>query len=532
MNWRNNREAQQIAILAFLVVAASMVFYFFLFRTSSIGVGIGKVLSVLNPVIYGGVIAYILNPQQTVIENTIYKLLYKYDKKPGVKGKNAVRVASVFLSLLILILIIYGLGSIVVPEMVRSIRNIIYNFQRYVNNINTFINTFFKGNEQLDEQTTALINDYAGRLQEWLSSDLSPKIDFVADNLTTGVLSFVAFVKNFFLGMIISVYILAAKENLIARFRRVVYSVFSIKTGNRILFNLRFMDEKFGGFIIGKLIDSAIIGVICYFCCVILRMPYAILVAVVIGVTNVIPFFGPFIGAIPSTVLIFVVSPFKALIFIIFILILQQFDGNVLGPRILGSSVGISSFMVVLAILIGGGFLGVTGMVIGVPFAAVFSALFQGWMLRRMRDKNLPGDLESYHYLKEINPINHELIDEDNEKNDMSLYDRIRFRDEIVRSFDEPLKERSWERKMEDIEREDSEIDGTYYKNNPSARRRRTRIFGDGEQDPAADLPEDQPDDTSAGDQPDDASAGDQPDDTHTGDQPDGNQKGETAGAE
>ena len=257
------------------------------------------------------------------------------------------------------------------------------------------------------------------------------------------------------------VYILCAKEAHAARFKRLIYSVFSIQTGNRILFSFRFIDEKFGGFIIGKFIDSLIIGLITYVACSLMNMPYTLLISVVIGVTNVIPFFGPFLGAIPSVFLIFVTSPIKSLIFIIFILVLQQIDGNLLGPRILGDSVGVSSYLVILAILIGGGFFGVTGMIIGVPCAAVIVAVMQSRILRRMKEKGLPGDLESYHYLKEINPNTSEIITADFSDEEKGIYDRIRKRDDIVTSYDEPLRENTWDITMEQIEEEDALINGT-----------------------------------------------------------------------
>ena len=486
MRWKHSKEYRQVGITAFLVVAASMLLYFLLFRTSSLGAVISKILTVLNPVIYGFFIAYILNPQETVIENAAYKLLHRFGVKPGFKWKKSVRLTCVVLSLLILILIIYGLISTIMPELVRSVRNIIYNFQNYANNINHFIDTYLHINQELDEQTTAMISEYAIKIQEWLLSNLNPRIDSIADNLRSGVMSFVAFLKNFFLGMIISMYILVSKEVLLARFRRIIYSVFPVKTGNRILFNIRFMDEKFGGFFVGKLIDSVIIGIICYFCCGLLNMPYLVLISVFIGVTNLIPFFGPFIGAIPTTLLIFVVSPVKALIFVIFIVVLQQFDGNFLGPRILGSSVGVSSFMVILAILIGGGVLGVPGMLVGVPLAAVISAFIQGHVLHRMRERKLPGDLNSYHNLQEINPITGEVIPLNFTKEDMSLYDWIRYRDDIVRSFDEPLREYSWERTMADIDREDAVIDGTYFIMKKKMEEQKLAAQKMAEQEPAA----------------------------------------------
>ncbi len=459
MKWKPDNHYRGIAVTAFLVVAASMLFYFLLFRTSTLGKGLAMVIEVMNPIIYGYIIAYILNTMLDLIEKGVYKALYRLKCNPGRKVKKTIRMICAFLSLAISIVVVYGIVSSVVPELIRSIRSIILNFQTYVDNVNSFIAETFH-NPELDETSGALIDKISESVQNFFSSEMTPRLDALANNVTSGVMNFVTFMKNIFLGVIISMYILIAKEGLLARFRRFIYSVFSIEQGNRILHNLRFADEKFGGFLIGKIIDSVIIGLICYLACLILKMPYTILVSVVIGITNVIPFFGPFIGAIPSALLIFVVDPLKALIFIIFILCLQQFDGNILGPKILGNSVGVSSYMVVLAILIGGGFFGVTGMIIGVPTAAVLIAVIQSGILRRMKAKGLPGDLESYHYVKQINPLTNRIEPFAGPLPNGSLYERIHYRGADVSSFDEPLEGRPWDRTMEQIEEEDYEISG------------------------------------------------------------------------
>lgn len=462
MKWKPGHGYRSFGITAFIVIAASMLFYFLLFRTSTLGVGLGKVISVLKPIIYGFVFAYLLNPIATLTERLCCRIILKTGIRAGKKIKRAIRVFSAFFSMLLAILVVYALISSVLPELVKSIRSIVFNFQRYVNNVNHFFDTFvFKNNQELDEKTTALISEYAQKAQEWLTADMTPQLDNLLGGLTSGIFNLVTFVKNIFIGLIISMYMLISKESMIARFRRFLFSVFSIPAANRILHNLRFTDEKFGGFIIGKMIDSLIIGVICYVCCRIFSFPYAMLISVVIGVTNVVPFFGPFIGAIPSSVLIFVVDPWKALVFIIFILCLQQFDGNFLGPRILGTTVGVSSYMVIIAILIGSGFFGVTGMVIGVPTFAVLIALMQDAILRRAKKKGLPGELEAYHYVSRINPLTMELIEEaEDSDGGISLYDWITMRTKEMKSLDEPIAGRSWDRTIEQIEEEDAELSG------------------------------------------------------------------------
>ncbi len=459
VEWKPNKNYASIAVTIFLVIAASMLLYFILFRTTTLGAVLRKIFAVFMPVIYGFVIAYILNPVMVLLEKLFFKSFIRMGTKPSDRAKKGVRVASSFIALFLSLFLLYLLISSIVPELIHSIRNIVLNFPTYVQNVNKFINDTFH-NPELDEKTAAVMDTVVKRVQDFLSSEFVPQLDALASQLSSGVMGVISFFKNFFVGLIISMYLLIAKEGMMARFRRFIYAVFNIETGNRLLFNLRFVDAKFGGFLIGKLIDSLIIGVITYFSCVIMRMPYSILISVVIGVTNIIPFFGPFLGAIPCTILIFVISPIKSLIFIIFILCLQQFDGNFLGPKILGNSVGISSYMVILSIIIGGGFFGTTGMVVAVPLCAVLTALIQTFILRRTKAKELPGDLESYHYVEQVNPRTHEFNNGPSYIQDGGLYQKIRFRGNDIRAFDMKIEERPWDRTIEQIEAEDALIRG------------------------------------------------------------------------
>ena len=215
---------------------------------------------------------------------------------------------------------------------------------------------------------------------------------------------------NLVIGIIVSVYLLNGIEQYGAAFKRVLYSIFNIESAEKLLEGIRFTDRTFMGFINGKLLDSAIIGLICYIVCAILNMPYTLLVSVIIGITNIIPFFGPLIGAIPSAFIILMVDPLKCLIFIIFIIVLQQIDGNFIGPKILGDSVGISGFWVMFAIILGAGLFGFWGMLLGVPVFVVIYTLLNGAVERKLRRTDLPVEVSAYRDLDHIDAVTRQSV--------------------------------------------------------------------------------------------------------------------------
>ncbi len=217
-------------------------------------------------------------------------------------------------------------------------------------------------------------------------------------------------VYNVIIGIIVSVYILSNMERFIAGVRRLTYSLFGIETAEKIRDGLAFTDKTFMGFINGKLLDSAIIGLICYIVCAILNMPYALLVSVIVGVTNIIPFFGPFIGAVPSALIILMVDPMKTLIFVIFIIVLQQIDGNLIGPKILGSSIGINGFWVMFSIILGAGLFGFWGMLLGVPVFVLIYTLIDGAVVKKLKKSDLPWETAEYVDLESIDPVTREII--------------------------------------------------------------------------------------------------------------------------
>lgn len=380
---------------AFLVVAASVLFYFMILRLPVISDVLWKIFDVVKPVIYGLVIAYLLNPLVKRIESWFYPVMEDRVKSKE-KARKISRAAGIFLALMLTVIALVMLLNMVIPELYRSIRDMVSTLPGQIGELVDKLDKI-----QTDETTTGIflknmINEGADMLENWLRTDLLRQTNILMSSLTVGVINILREIMNVLIGVIVSVYVLFSRELFLAQSRKCIYALLSAKHANIVLHLTRKSNEIFGGFIIGKIIDSLIIGILCFIGLSILDMPYSVLVSVIVGVTNVIPFFGPYIGAIPSAVLIILNEPIKGLYFIIFILVLQQLDGNVIGPKILGDSTGLSAFWVVFSILLGGGLFGFVGMVMGVPTFAVIYYIVDTWLNRRLEVKKLPANTSSY----------------------------------------------------------------------------------------------------------------------------------------
>ena len=230
--------------------------------------------------------------------------------------------------------------------------------------------------------------NYFTDIEKWVQANVIPQVTNLVTNVGTSVWRVLTFVYNILIGLIVAIYVLHGRKRFGKQARLIVRSMFSDRWADLILEEVEFVDRMFGGFIDGKIIDSAIVGVLCYIGCIALRIPSALLVSVLVGVTNVIPFFGPVIGAVPSTLLILIDSPIKALWFLIWVVILQQLDGNVIGPKILGNRTGLSGFWVMFAIILFGGLWGLVGMIICVPLFAVIYDAIRRLVRRGLRRRN------------------------------------------------------------------------------------------------------------------------------------------------
>lgn len=393
-NW-NIKPYLAVALLSFIVICLCMAVFFVLYRFNSVKAGVDKVLTVLQPIIIGMVIAYLINPVMKFIERNLDRALKKKitDEKKRNKLTRAVGTAG---ALLFFILIIVVLISMMVPQLIKSIMGMVTNLPKQADAFLAWLDSFLKGDNQWASMLEEAVRKGMDVLSNWFEQSFLPQLQTYITEITSGVISGFKVLLNALIGLIVAVYVLFSKEKFIGQAKKIVYAVFPVRQANAIVHTVRKSNEIFGGFISGKILDSAIIGVLCYIVLSIMRMPYSLLVSVIVGVTNIIPFFGPFIGAIPSAIIIILASPLQGLYFIIFVIILQQVDGNIIGPKILGDSTGLSPFWVVFAILIGGGLFGFAGMVLGVPTFAVIYYIISKAVSYILRKRKLPEDSASY----------------------------------------------------------------------------------------------------------------------------------------
>lgn len=397
MKFKFDKKYLYWGLTAFLALVGAILFYYILFHRSNFMGGIDKFITIAMPIIDGFVLAYLFTPILNMIERkAIRPLCAKTGLSMTPKVNRRIRAASILATLAIVLLVVYELFALILPEVVRSVQSIIFQFPIYVNNLSNWALLLLKDNPDLEATVDALINQYSTKVLEYVNTNLLPHINEVLKTVSLSVIGVFKALWNLVIGFIISVYLLGSKEKFAGQAKKIVYAMFDRKAGNELVSNFRFIHSTFIGFIGGKIVDSIIIGIICFVCTSIIGTPYSILVSVIIGVTNVIPFFGPWIGGIPSALLVLMVDPRQALYFGILIIFIQQFDGNILGPKILGDSTGLSGFWVIFSITIFGGLFGVLGMIVGVPIFAVFYAGVKSLVNRYLRRKNLPTDLGPY----------------------------------------------------------------------------------------------------------------------------------------
>ena len=397
MKFKFDKKYLYWGITAFLVIAASILFYYIVFHRSNLSNGLGTMIGIAMPIIDGFVLAYLMTPVLNKIERSIIKPLYHMAKVPETaKSKRRMRSLSILVTVVLILVVLYEFFGLIIPQVIRSIQSIIFQFPIYINNLSNWAMGLLKNNPDLEQVVDSLIDQYSSKILDYVNSNLLPNINNLIKTLSSSVIGIFKALWNFIIGFIISIYVLGSKEKFAGQAKKIAYALFDHKTGNEIISGFRFVHSTFIGFIGGKIVDSIIIGIICFICTTIIGTPYAILVSVIVGVTNVIPFFGPWIGGVPSALLVLMVDPVQALYFIILILVIQQFDGNILGPKILGDSTGLSGFWVIFSITIFGGLFGVLGMVVGVPIFAVFYAAVKASVNRALAKKNLPTILQPY----------------------------------------------------------------------------------------------------------------------------------------
>lgn len=388
----------------FLTVAMCILFFFVVFRFDDLRKYIGVVIKILMPFIYGGVIAYLLAPVCGWFERHLADLavLDKKPEKTAEKYRKFFKGISILLSLLLFCLIIYALVAMLVPQVINSILLLVEAMPGYIQTVSDWIEKLVQDNPVMLSYVEQYSADIMESVQNFAKVHLLPNINNIISGVSASLWTMVTMVKNLGIGLIVAVYLLNSRKIFRRQTKLVIHALLPYKEyppkkngksveqkADWMIRELHILNVYLGGFIKGKLLDSLIIGVICMVFTACTNMPYAVLISVVIGVTNIIPFFGPFIGAIPSAILILMVSPIQCVYFVIFVIILQQFDGNILGPKILGNTTNLSSFWVLFAILLFGGVFGIVGMVIGVPAFAFIYQLIREWVLDRLEEQKL-----------------------------------------------------------------------------------------------------------------------------------------------
>ncbi len=386
-----NSKYNTIAVYTVITFAVCLAMVLVVVKFSAIWGALGTALSTIYAIVWGIVIAFLLNPVMMASEKLMKKIFEKKKKHPKL-----CRFLSTIIAIIFGMAIIAALIAIIVPQVLDSVMTIFTNAQTYINNVYSWINTTLVEYPEI----ATYLNGQLDSVEETVITavnNLIPKVGDWAVRLKDGAIGFVIALKDFIIGFIVAVYLLLDKEKFIAQLRKGVTALFP----NKIAYEIRRISAKvnksLNGFITGKILDSFIIGMICFVLMTMFKMEFPVLISTIIGVTNIIPFFGPFIGAIPSALLLLISAPSQTLPFVVMIFALQQFDGNILGPQILGDSTGLPAFWVMFAIFMGGGLFGFPGMVLGVPIFAVIYALAEEIAEILLKRKGLPHETEAYY---------------------------------------------------------------------------------------------------------------------------------------
>lgn len=381
-----NQRYNTIAVYSFLVLAAGVMFFLIASEVNVFKLQINRYLSTFLPIIIGFVLAYIFNFILEFFEKHV--LYYLFPKK----NKKRNRIIGIIFTYLSVFFLLFLFLNFILPQLIASIMGLVNDIPDYVVEIRDRIVEYSRG-ISINKEFNQLLLDKWDEFIDYIvrfATDLIPKIG----GFTKSILSSV---WNIVLGVIVSIYLLIDKEKFIALTRKVLYGTFSednaeflVKMGNRT-------DNIFGKFLGGKILDSFIIGILTFIILTIFKMPYVLLVSFIIAITNIIPFFGPFIGAVPSFFIIMFVSPVKALWFLLLVVIIQQIDGNIIGPKILGDSLGISAFWIMFSLLVAGKLLGFIGLIIGVPLFVLFYSIIKDIIEDRLDKRGMPMETEEYY---------------------------------------------------------------------------------------------------------------------------------------
>ena len=362
---------------------------------------LGAIGKILSPLVSGIVIAFLLNPIVNFVDLRLRPILKKRGMKEGKADKLSRAVALVF-AFIFAAFIVYAFFAMLLPQLYESVTSIVNSAPEYYQSLEKWAVNVLEDNPEIRTYVERALDTIQSYVENWVKTSFLSDVQKILATLTTSVMAVVKSITNFIIGLVASIYILWSKDTFQAQAKKMVVAAFKPSAANHLLDLGRNINRIFSGFIIGKIIDSAIIGVLCYICMSLMKMPYTALIATIVGVTNVIPVFGPFIGAVPSALIILLVEPLQAFYFIIFIIVLQQVDGNVIGPKILGNTVGISGFWVLISITVAAGIFGFAGMLLGVPVFAVIYLIISDIVNSSLRKKQKTTITDDYYDIHEV----------------------------------------------------------------------------------------------------------------------------------
>jgi len=435
-----------IAALVFGVFSACIAVFFLFLRYNGFASGWSALVGILQPIIIGFILAYLLNPTMKFFEKNIKKLLKKRIKTEEKVNKIS-RAIATFAAVFVFLFLIFALIELIVPQLIKSISGMVTSMPQQAQNLADYLTTKFSSENKTANYISKLLVNSTEYIQKWVKSSLLPQATTYVASITSGIINVIGFLFNIVIGLIISIYVLLGKEKFIGQAKKAVFAIFKTNQANAIITTVKMSNHVFGRYITGQLTDAFIIGCLTYIGLSILNTPYAVLVAVIVGVTNIIPFFGPYIGAIPSFIIIALASPIQGVYFLIFVLLLQQVDGNIIAPKILGDSTGLSAFWIVFAILVGGGIFGFPGMVLGVPVFAILYNITTDIVNYLLRRKEMPTDTTQYIQVFSYDEKMKEFITEENEDSFSKNFKKNRNRkksesaktDDIEKQSDEDL---------------------------------------------------------------------------------------------
>lgn len=384
INW--NTKYNTISMYIFLILSSVVVFYLSISQLGAVTSKLDDIIKILQPFIIGFTFAYLLNFILEFYENKVFK--HKIIKKSKIKPKRGIAILLTYITMFFIVSLFI---QFVLPQLIDSIVGLVNDIPSYINNTSKYFYDLMQGLNIDEEYFNIIVDNFNGFVDIVIkfTTNLIPVLGTLIAKVASSV-------WNIILGLIISIYLLIDKHKLCALNKKITYAIFPEGAANKVIEITHRSNITFGKFLSGKIIDSTIIGILTFIILTIFNMPYTLLISVIIGITNIIPFFGPFIGAVPAFVIILFVSPIQAFWFLLIILIIQQIDGNIIGPKILGNSIGISAFWILFSILVAGKVLGLLGMIIGVPLFAVMYSIIKDIIEGKLKKKGLKTETKDY----------------------------------------------------------------------------------------------------------------------------------------